>query len=146
MNASPKSLALVVLQLGLLLAIAVTGPVVPSRPIPLALIGAGGALGLWALFVVRIRNLRIVPEPVANARLVVSGPYRVIRHPMYAAVLLVASGWLVGSVTVFRSTLLLALAIILLLKLRHEESILAKELPGYADYMRRTRRLVPWVY
>lgn len=146
MNASPKSLALVVMQLGLLLAIAATGPVVPPRPVALALIGAGGALGLWALIVVRIRNLRIVPEPVANARLVVSGPYRLIRHPMYAAVLLVASGWLVGHATAPRSVLLLALAIILLLKLRHEESILAKELPGYADYMRRTRRLVPWLY
>lgn len=146
MNASPKSLILVALQLGLLVAIAATGPVVPPQPAALALIGAGGALGLWALVVVRIRNLRIVPEPVANARLVVSGPYRLIRHPMYAAVLLVAGGWLAGHVTIPRLVLLLALAIVLLLKLRHEESILVKELPGYADYMRRTRRLVPWLY
>ena len=55
---------------------------------------AGGALGLWALAAMPIRQLRVVPETHPRGRLVRSGPYRMIRHPMYSAVLLVAAGML----------------------------------------------------
>jgi protein-S-isoprenylcysteine O-methyltransferase Ste14 len=73
------------------------------------------------------------------------GPYRVIRHPIYSGLLLMILGTavLVGQVGGF-----VALVICFCgfwVKLRQEEILLTKHLPGYAEYMRRTKALVPFV-
>lgn len=77
--------------------------------------------------------------------LIERGPYRVVRHPIYAGLLLMILGTvvLVGRVGGF-----LALAISFggfWVKLRLEEALLSKNLPGYSEYMRRTRALVPFL-
>ena len=75
------------------------------------------------------------------------GPYRLVRHPMYSVALWV---WLwlplaLGSFVVLPAVLLLTP--ILALRLLHEEKVLRRELPGYADYCLRTRyRLIPHVW
>ena len=75
------------------------------------------------------------------------GPYRLVRHPMYAVSLLV---WLwiplaLGSFVVLPVVVLLALALVL--RLLNEEEMLRHELPGYAEYCQRTRyRLIPFVW
>ncbi|MGD9613233.1 MAG: isoprenylcysteine carboxylmethyltransferase family protein [Kiritimatiellia bacterium] len=89
---SPVSRLLAAGQLALLAGLAATA----ARPGPgeFGIIVAGGGLGLWALAAMPIRQLRVVPETHPAGRLVRSGPYRMIRHPMYSAVLLVAAGLL----------------------------------------------------
>jgi len=75
------------------------------------------------------------------------GPYRLVRHPMYAVSLLV---WLciplaLGSFVVLPVVVLLA--IVLVLRLLNEEKMLRRELPGYVEYCQRTRyRLIPFVW
>ena len=77
--------------------------------------------------------------------LIQRGPYRVVRHPIYSGLLLMMLRTivLVGRVGGF-----LALAICFCgfwVKLRREEALLTKHLPGYSEYMRRTKALVPFV-
>ena len=75
------------------------------------------------------------------------GPYRLVRHPMYAVSLLV---WLwiplaLGSFVVLPVVVLLAM--VLVLRLLNEEKMLRRELPGYAEYCQRTPwRLIPFVW
>lgn len=146
MTASPFSWLLVILQLGLLLALAGTGPWWPAALWSRSLVVAGAGLGGWAVATMRLRQLRATPEPAPGAHLVAHGPYRWIRHPMYAATLLVAVGWLGGHYTGLRLALAAGLAVVLVIKLHYEERLLMQRLPGYPAYASRTRRLVPWLW
>src|SRR5919109_5662412 len=86
------------------------------------------------------------PPPRARSKLVQSGIYRAVRHPIYGAVLLIALGSsLAESPLGLIPTALLA--VLFDLKARVEEAYLEERLPGYAQYRRRTpRRFVPGVY
>ncbi|HEY8815863.1 MAG TPA: isoprenylcysteine carboxylmethyltransferase family protein [Candidatus Dormibacteraeota bacterium] len=75
-----------------------------------------------------------------------SGPYRRIRHPSYTGALLTLLGILVCCVN-FASLAALALALAgYALRIRVEERALATQLGSpYRDYMRRTKRLIPFL-
>jgi protein-S-isoprenylcysteine O-methyltransferase Ste14 len=80
-------------------------------------------------------------------RVVTTGPYAYVRHPMYAGALLILAGapLLLGSWW----GLAAAAAFVLLIAIRAvlEERMLAAELAGYADYAARVRyRLVPYLW
>jgi protein-S-isoprenylcysteine O-methyltransferase Ste14 len=141
-----KSILLVTAQLSTMGGILLTGPWIAHRPGWLALEIAGCLLGAWSVFAMRLDNLRILPEPGANHRLVVHGPYRLIRHPMYTAVIM-AFGSLVGDhFTGLRLGIWAALVAVHVLKLGYEEGMLRSRFPGYGDYTSRTRRLIPFVW
>jgi protein-S-isoprenylcysteine O-methyltransferase Ste14 len=78
--------------------------------------------------------------------LVTTGVYRYIRHPMYSALLFLAWGALLKSVTI--STLVLAgvatLALAATAKAEEAENV-TRFGQEYRDYMKRTRRFVPFV-
>lgn len=91
-------------------------------------------------------NLTAAPTPVDNGRLVDSGIYSRVRHPMYTGVLL----WMLGWSLVFGSWLALAITLLLVpflhAKSRHEEALLRDRYSGYTDYTRRVRnRFIPYV-
>ncbi len=92
------------------------------------------------------RNLTPMPHPLPGAELVETGVYRRVRHPLYAAVMLVAFGW--GTAMASVRSLMAAglLAVWLDAKARREEAWLMARFPGYAAYRARTRRFVPGVY
>ena len=84
----------------------------------------------------------------AEHKLVDSGPYSYIRHPTYAGALLafVGLGLCFGN---WLTILFLTVPIIgaFLWRIRIEESALADALgEDYRAYMRRTKRLIPWLY
>jgi protein-S-isoprenylcysteine O-methyltransferase Ste14 len=109
------------------------------------LVGAGAAVGLWALSVNRPGNFNIRPDPKDGGTLVCHGPYRHVRHPMYLAVLLFAAGVTVGQDGAWRWAVLALLAAVLHFKARHEERALAARYAEYAAYARRTPALLPFV-
>jgi protein-S-isoprenylcysteine O-methyltransferase Ste14 len=85
-------------------------------------------------------------EVAEGQRVVATGPYAIVRNPMYASALL----YLVGTPLALGSYWgLLALALMLPFlqwRLVDEERLLAQDLPGYADYQQRVRyRLVPFL-
>jgi protein-S-isoprenylcysteine O-methyltransferase Ste14 len=140
---------IVALQLGLIAALVVTtrAPSTPRMwPLALALLAAAAVLGLWTLGHNRWGNFNIRPELRAGARLVTSGPYRWIRHPMYASVLLGLAGLVGIDARGWRIALLAALAAVLLVKAAREEDHLRAAFPEYAGYAARTWRLVPFLY
>jgi protein-S-isoprenylcysteine O-methyltransferase Ste14 len=106
----------------------------------------GGALGAWAIATMKLRHLNPLPEPRRDAPLVTRGPYRWIRHPMYAAVLTTMAALVLDQPTPARLIVWLALLANLLLKINYEERLLARRFPAYAAYRKRTKRLIPFVY
>ena len=107
----------------------------------------GFAVMAWALIALR-RSYQLgglAPRP--EDRMVTSGPYRVIRHPMYAAVLMISFGLacLTQSLTGI-AVLVVYLVLIHLLIPIEENRLLNAYGESYAAYQRDTRRLVPFVY
>jgi len=126
--------------------IAITGPLIASNPVLLAAELLGILLGLWAVWVMRIGNFNVTPTVMAGAKLVEGGPYRFIRHPMYAALLLVTLPLVLDSFSLLRFSIWIVLLVDLVLKLRHEEQLLASEVDGYSRYMSRTKKLLPLIF
>ncbi len=146
MRGSALSYLLVGLQFALLAAIALSGPLIPPAPLWALVTMAGVLLGVWAVLTMRPAAVSVLPEVRPGARLVTGGPYRVIRHPMYSALLTLALGLVMGAPSLWRWLLWLALLATLVVKLNYEERLLARSFDAYRDYQARTWRLVPFVY
>lgn len=141
-----KSLAFVLVQFLALGLILVTGPILPANPFLLLIELGGLALGLWAVFAAGIGNFNVTPDPVRGGRLFTGGPYGLIRHPMYLALLLTTLPLVIADFSLLRVLLWLVLLVDLVLKLNYEEGLLAAQLEGYREYMKGTYRLIPFVY
>ena len=92
------------------------------------------------------RAVTVFPRPREQSALAQRGAYRVVRHPVYGAILLIAIGWslALAPLGLIPTTLL---ALVFDLKARLEEAWLAERHPDYAVYCERTpRRFVPGIY
>jgi protein-S-isoprenylcysteine O-methyltransferase Ste14 len=125
-----------------------------SAPVPVtvnvigAILIAAGFLATFAVF-----NANSFAEPVVRLQtdrhqhVIDTGPYALVRHPMYASAIL----YLFGMPLLLGSTwgLLVPPLFIVAISLRAigEENKLARELPGYAAYMSRVPyRLIPFIW
>jgi protein-S-isoprenylcysteine O-methyltransferase Ste14 len=108
-------------------------------------IAIGGVVVAWSVRTLRAA-LSPFPRPVSDAPLIQSGPYRLIRHPIYSGLVLGAIGWglVTGSVLAIAAAGLLFL--LLVGKSMREEAWLAAEHPAYGAYQQLTKRFIPWVY
>jgi protein-S-isoprenylcysteine O-methyltransferase Ste14 len=141
-----RSMAIVMLQLGLIAAIALPFGTFRWSGAASALLGAGIALGAWALTANRPGNFNVRPEPKVGGHLVRRGPYRYIRHPMYSAIMLGMIGVCLGYATPWRWAAFAALAIVIGIKAGIEEKAMTRRHADYADYARATRRFLPFVW
>jgi protein-S-isoprenylcysteine O-methyltransferase Ste14 len=111
----------------------------------LALGGAGGALAVRGIIDLR-ENLTVFPRPLSGARLVDSGAYRYVRHPIYGGLILGSLGWALVTASIPALGAAAALAVFFRLKAAREEAWLAVQFPAYGEYRSRTRRFLPWLY
>jgi len=121
-------------------------PVVPS----IAYLGVAVLCGALALFYRSHldlgRNWSISLEIRSEHRLVRTGVYRLIRHPMYSsffllalAQLLLLPNWLAGA------SGLVGVGLLYTFRIRQEERMMLERFGAdYRDYMASTKRLVPW--
>ncbi len=111
----------------------------------LLLLAAGGLFGTWGMIALG-RNLTPFPKPVKSGSLVTTGPYAWVRHPIYTGLILGTLGWALFRANLVGVALAAALFLFFDLKSRQEERWLVEAYPGYPEYQRRVRKLIPWVY
>lgn len=106
----------------------------------------GFAIAMWTLFHNRPGNFGIYPEPKDGAELVTTGPYEIVRHPMYLSLIVMMVGIAVynNGLSNFLGAALVVLAVGL--KARKEEAILCAHFDGYAEYRKRTFMIIPRIY
>lgn len=92
------------------------------------------------------RSLTPFPRPVKHGTLVTSGPYRIVRHPIYAGVVLACLGLSIATENLFRLGVTALLLVFFDLKSRREEQWLGERYPDYQDYSKRVKKLLPWLY
>ena len=104
----------------------------------------------YALYAEVLREnvyLSRVVEVQEGQRVIDTGLYSIVRHPMYFAVTLLdlAIPLVLGS---WWALLVMSPCVLLLaLRIRNEEQVLHQGLPGYTDYTERVRyRMIPWVW
>jgi protein-S-isoprenylcysteine O-methyltransferase Ste14 len=113
----------------------------------IALIAVGGAVAASGLLELqRAAALTPLPYPRPEGRLVESGAYRFVRHPIYGGLILATVGWAVLRTSPLAFVAAVALAIVFDLKRRREEAWLLAHHPGYRAYQGRTRALIPGLY
>lgn len=117
-------------------------------------VGVGAILFFAAMWVFRRthkelgKNWSITLEIREKHKLVCSGPYALVRHPMYTSFLLMGLGqafllsnWVVGLAG------LLGFAILYFLRVDKEERMMLQHFgPDYRAYMDRTKRIIPYLY
>jgi protein-S-isoprenylcysteine O-methyltransferase Ste14 len=115
-----------------------------TRPLTIAVQIAAALLMVYARVTFGRRSFHAAANPTAGG-LVTSGPYAVLRHPIYAAVLYFTWAAIADHpswISVGGGALITAGALVRMLL---EEQMLVVRYPEYRDYMRRTRRVIPYV-
>ena len=89
------------------------------------------------------RSFSIMAE---TRQLVVSGPYRFVRHPLYLAEEIAIIGLFIQFASVYTALLLAVQIAFQLRRMHNEELVLTASVPEYGAYQRNTARLVPGIY
>jgi protein-S-isoprenylcysteine O-methyltransferase Ste14 len=120
--------------------------------VPLGLVVVGDVLvviGFYFISLVYRENTftSATIEVAENQKVISTGPYAIVRHPMYASALMYLVGTPLALGSYWGLVVIGAMLPFLLWRLFDEERFLANTLPGYAEYQKQVRyRLVPFVW
>lgn len=104
---------------------------------------AGAVVNIWGRLLLR-DNWANQIKIYKDHELISTGPYALVRHPLYASIILM----LIGGSVVHRNWLALLLTLVMftpamVYRGRLEEALLEKEVAGYTEYKKRTGMLFP---
>lgn len=121
-----------------------TGPAAVATVVGVGLMISGFSLLVTALLRLGA-GLTPLPYPKHDSTLIQTGPYAIVRHPMYGGGIALAYGWALaihGWLTLIYATILF---IFLDIKADREERWLVGVHPDYPAYQRRVRKLIPFL-
>ena len=107
------------------------------------------ALGFFLVFLVFKENTFAAAtiEVFPDQKVITTGPYSMVRHPMYTGGLVMLSGTPLALGSWWGLLILVPLTLIIVWRLLDEEKFLYKNLPGYKEYCQKTRyRLIPLIW
>ena len=107
------------------------------------------ALGFYAVFLVLRENTYAAGtiEVEQGQQVISTGPYALVRHPMYAGALIMLLGIPLALGSWWGLLTIVPMALALVWRILDEEAFLRKNLPGYAEYRAQVKyRLVPLIW
>ncbi len=144
---STKSLILVIIQFSSFAFFAYDG-FMAKQGTPLFYIQLFAFLfSIWGVLAMRIGNFNIQPEVKNTATIVTSGPYKLVRNPMYSGIILFFGISVIVQFNYLRLFVFLVLVVVLLMKISMEEGFMERKFGDvYLEYKRSSARLIPFVY
>lgn len=127
-----------------ILILLLTGNLLAWSPVVIAVQVLAVAVAAWARRSFPPATFSVTAAPRGGA-VIEQGPYRWVRHPQYSAVLMLIWAGVLSHLSALSLAVGVAIAVVAALRIACEERLLTEKLPGYADYARRTRRLIPFV-
>lgn len=125
----------------------ISGPFLPFTPPDLIAFLITAVVSRWAaIHMMTHSKFSVSPKPAERAQLLNSGPYRLIRNPMYASIILSIAVFTVTHFTVLRLIAFLFETTVLIYKITVEEKYLTAKFPGYKAYKAHTWRLIPYIF
>jgi protein-S-isoprenylcysteine O-methyltransferase Ste14 len=121
-----------------------------SVPTWLVLVSDAIVLLSYLLFILVLRENEYAGRTVEveqRQRVITTGPYSLVRHPMYLAILLMNGFSPLALGSAWAMIVVAILPIVLVARIVNEEKVLLRDLDGYADYCKAVRyRLVPGIW
>jgi protein-S-isoprenylcysteine O-methyltransferase Ste14 len=120
--------------------------------VPLSVVIVGNilvALGFLIIFIVFKENSfsSATIEVAPDQKVISTGPYAIVRHPMYSGALVMLFGTPLALGSWWGLLMFNLITLIIALRLLDEEKFLSKRLSGYKAYCRKVRyRLVPFIW
>lgn len=102
--------------------------------------------GFWSLLFMQISTITPLPDPTSNSQLIQKGPYRYVRHPMYLSVVGYSFSVLIFNFSILNAVIVGAFFMAIFLKMEIEEVYLLNRYASYREYIKQTKRLIPFVY
>ena len=107
------------------------------------------ALGLYFVFLVFKENsfTSAVIEVGSEQKIITTGPYALVRHPMYIGALVMLTGVPLALGSWWGLLAVIPITLTIVWRLLDEEKFLAKNLPGYPEYQNKVKyHLVPFIW
>jgi protein-S-isoprenylcysteine O-methyltransferase Ste14 len=120
------------------------GGLFSANPVTIAIQVLAAAVLLWARITFGKRSFHFAANPTEGG-LVTSGPYRFLRHPIYASVIWAVWAGAIANWNIINGILAFTLTAGGVIRMVSEERLLRVRYPEYEDYARRTRRVIPFV-
>ena len=138
-----SKLALLILIVTILYLL-ISGNLLALSPVVIAAQLLAIALSVWARRTFQTDQFSIQAEP-QEGQLLLKGPYQFIRHPMYAAALLLIWSGILGHISPVNLLIGVSITGVIAIRIVVEEQYLRTRYPGYTDYSHRTKRLIPLI-
>ncbi|RRS29915.1 MAG: hypothetical protein P794_09765 [Epsilonproteobacteria bacterium (ex Lamellibrachia satsuma)] len=136
---------LVFLQFGLIGLMLFFSHDILDSPVGISIFIMGLLLGLWAINHNQRGNFNIQPSLKEGCRLITTGAYRWIRHPMYTSVIIMMSGVLAANPTLTEFLFFIGLVLVLVLKAKREERLWCGHDETYIIYKKKTKLFIPYL-
>jgi protein-S-isoprenylcysteine O-methyltransferase Ste14 len=144
MNQRTASLVATAVLIAAIVALALRRALFADRPVAITVQIAAVLLMLWARRTFGARSFHAAANPTEGG-IVTTGPYRYLRHPIYAAVLYFVWAGVLTHASALNAALGAVATAATAVRIWAEESLLIQRYPDYPAYAARTKRLVPYV-
>ncbi len=146
MNNKIKSLIFDFFQVGSIIFILLTGPVIASSIILVLFQILAILILIIAVWQMRRTKYYRVPDIGKQSELVKSGIYKYIRNPMYLSQLLFFGIMIINSFSIYRLVVYLLFTTNFILKIQYEEVLLNTHFKKFAQYKKTSWSLIPFIY
>ncbi len=117
---------------------------VATHPVGLAIQVLAVILMIWARVTFGLRSFHAAANPTEGG-LVTRGPYRFLRHPIYAAILYFLWAGVATHAAVWSIAAAFVATLAVAVRIATEERLVVERYPEYREYAARTKRVVPFV-
>ena len=123
----------------------ISGNLLSSSPFVIAIQILALALGIWARRTFLSGQFSTGAE-TKEGQLLMTGPYKFIRHPIYTTVLVLVWSSVLGHPSLTTLIVSVIMTVVTVIRIVTEEELLRERYQGYTNYSRTTKRIVPFIF